>query len=261
MGATAIIGGAGNKSLIKILMSLSLTTSLIACWDAGDSDSWPGSGQSWLDVSGNGHDIQRGSGSGSDSADPTFNGTPGNLSESEYWTSDGGDYFTMASKTFASTWLDSAAAYSILSIAYLPSGINAGALYNAGDLAFVYTNTSPSGLLVIADNVEAPQVYAPSSGTFARQTIQMLAVSANHQGSPGSSIFAFGGGQETFTLSESSSISNSETTHSIGRLFNTGAAPAGLRIYGTALWGRQLTATELTNLRFRLKNLRFPNLV
>jgi hypothetical protein len=71
-------------------------TNLKLCLDAGDLNSYDGSSQVWKDLSGGGYDFNRGSGSGSDSADPTYNGTAGRQSSGEYFSFDGGDYFTLA---------------------------------------------------------------------------------------------------------------------------------------------------------------------
>ena len=85
-----------RNSFINIITNLGLTTNLKLCFDASDSNSYDPVVQTdkWLDTSGNGYDFFRGSGTGGDAADPTFNGTTGGLSASEYWSFDGGDYFT-----------------------------------------------------------------------------------------------------------------------------------------------------------------------
>lgn len=94
---------AGNVSLLSALTTLGLTTGLKLALDAGDIASWPGSGEKWLDTAGGGYDFWRGTGTGSDSADPTFNGTAGALTSGEYWSFDGGDYFTY--DTTNETWM------------------------------------------------------------------------------------------------------------------------------------------------------------
>ena len=80
-----------RRSLIEILRTLNLTTNLQMCMDAGNSASYSGSGTQWLDVSGNGLKFDFGAGA----AAPTFNGTAGRLSSSEYFSFDGGDYLTL----------------------------------------------------------------------------------------------------------------------------------------------------------------------
>jgi hypothetical protein len=62
------------------------------CLDSGALESYA-SGQTWSDLTSNGIDTQRGTSSGSDATDPAHNGTPGDLSSTEYWSFDGGDYF------------------------------------------------------------------------------------------------------------------------------------------------------------------------
>lgn len=93
-----------GTSLINTIRNLGLTSGLQVCLDAGDANSYS-SGQVWGDLSGNGYDFNRGTGSGSDGADPTFNGTAGRQSSGEYWSGDGGDYFTYDSAI--ETWMQS----------------------------------------------------------------------------------------------------------------------------------------------------------
>lgn len=57
----------------------------------------------WLDTSGNGYDFFRGAALTSGTDDPTFNGTPGALTSSEYFSFDGGDFFTY--DTTNETWM------------------------------------------------------------------------------------------------------------------------------------------------------------
>lgn len=92
-----------NRTLIQIITDLSLTTNLKLCLDAGDSASYS-SGQKWLDTSGGGYDFFRGADGGSSTDDPTFNGSAGGLSSAEFWSSDGGDFFTY--DTTIEAWMD-----------------------------------------------------------------------------------------------------------------------------------------------------------
>lgn len=88
---------------ITVLERLGLTNGLKLCLDAGDSASYT-SGQPWLDRSGNGYDFNRGATSASEGSDPTFNGSAGGLSTSEYFSLDGGDYFRYDSAN--ETWMN-----------------------------------------------------------------------------------------------------------------------------------------------------------
>lgn len=80
-----------------------IASGLQLCLDAGDINSWPGSGQKWLDVSGNGYDFHLGTTSGSEATDPAFTGTAGALTSGDYWTCDADALFTY--DTTNETWM------------------------------------------------------------------------------------------------------------------------------------------------------------
>jgi hypothetical protein len=77
----------GNQTLYQIIDGLGLTTNLKVCLDAGDIASYNPSvdPQKWLDTSGNGFDWFVGNDGSVDATDPTFNGTAGSLTSSEYF--------------------------------------------------------------------------------------------------------------------------------------------------------------------------------
>jgi hypothetical protein len=80
-------------ALINVLTSLGLTTNLKLVLDAGDALSvTSASATKWLDRSGNGYDFFCGTDATVQATDPTFNGTVGGKSASEYYSFDGGDY-------------------------------------------------------------------------------------------------------------------------------------------------------------------------
>jgi hypothetical protein len=98
----AVLSGGFGKSFKGLLDSLELSDNLLLCLDAGFNGSFDGvtDTQIWKDISGNNRNWYRGATSSSEASDPTFNGTPGNLSENEYWSFDGGDYFIQESEDF-----------------------------------------------------------------------------------------------------------------------------------------------------------------
>lgn len=100
----ALIAGGRKGTMREAVNALGLTSGLQLCLDASDVNSYTGAGQSWLDTSGNGYDFFRGTTSGADSTDPTFNGSAGGQSLSEYWSFDGGDRFTYDSAN--ETWMN-----------------------------------------------------------------------------------------------------------------------------------------------------------
>lgn len=86
-------GPLARAGMLVAIQQIGLSPGLKLCLDAGDINSWPGSGQKWLDVSGNGHDFFRGASGSAAGDDPTFTGTAGRQSGDDYWSHDGGDYF------------------------------------------------------------------------------------------------------------------------------------------------------------------------
>ncbi len=113
-----------TPTLIEAITTAGLTANLQLALDAGDSNSYSGSGQKWLDTSGNGYDFFLGDDGDADTDDPTFNGSSGGLSDAEYWSSDGGDFFRYDSAN--ETWMNNThknnAAFTIFIAAYLTTG-------------------------------------------------------------------------------------------------------------------------------------------
>lgn len=64
--------------------------------DAGDAASYPGSGQTWFDLTANHYDFFLGSSDTPTTDDPTFHGSAGGKSGNEYFSFDGGDCFRAA---------------------------------------------------------------------------------------------------------------------------------------------------------------------
>lgn len=97
-------GISGYPTMIAALTSLGLTSDLKLCLDAGDANSYT-SGQSWLDTSGGGYDFHFGATGSSGTDDPSFNGTAGGLSNAEYMSTAGGDFFEY-DQTTPETWMN-----------------------------------------------------------------------------------------------------------------------------------------------------------
>lgn len=75
-----------------------VTNGLVMHLDAGDiASAASSSAQTWVDLTGNSNSFYRGESGSSAGDDPTLNGTPGGLSGGNYYSFDGGDYFTQAS--------------------------------------------------------------------------------------------------------------------------------------------------------------------
>lgn len=87
-----------SKTLIQAITAAGKTSGLKLCLDAGDADSYPGSGETFFDVSGNNDDAWLGD-DGDGSNNPTFNpeGAAGGRSCREYFTLGGAGYFQLKS--------------------------------------------------------------------------------------------------------------------------------------------------------------------
>ncbi len=97
-GPPGFLQSAGNDtSLHGIIASFGLASGLVFAVDAGSAASYDGTSQTFSDQSAAGNDFFLGVDGTSDATDPTFNGTAGGLSSSEYFSVDGGDSFRLAS--------------------------------------------------------------------------------------------------------------------------------------------------------------------
>ena len=248
---------AGTQTLSQILTTLSLTTNLKLCLDAGDSASYS-SGQSWLDRSGGGFDFFRGATSGAEASDPTFNGSAGGLSSSEYWSFDGGDYFLYDSAQ--ETWMDALhkdnAIWSWCAWAYFGSVATAQAVIGDaqgvgnGVGVSVYVNSTASYKLRVHNTGQAIDL------TFATTTVSagawhFLAGSLNEAtGANGANLF-LDGTNEQFTSTYTSPAAGTATgaLRLGGTGNNTSLLQSGSRLAEVAMWqGTALTPTDLTNI-------------
>lgn len=137
------MGGSVGGSLIDIITSLGLTTNLKLCLDAGDSASYNPAVQTakWLDTSGGGYDFYRGASGVGDAAEPTFNGSAGGLSSSEYFSADGiSDKFEYdaANETWMQNLHKDNAIFSFLAVLY-------GTTFSGSNRLFS-TNASTTGI-------------------------------------------------------------------------------------------------------------------
>jgi hypothetical protein len=112
-------------NFLQMIQVESAANNLDFCLDAADADSYPGTGQTWFDLTANGNNFFRGNTSSAASDDPTFNGTPDGLSAAEYFSYDGGDFFTDAvGATFADTWHKDNGVFTLAGVAQVPAGSN-----------------------------------------------------------------------------------------------------------------------------------------
>lgn len=257
-------GADGPAPLIQILTELGLTGGLKLCLDAGDINSWPGSGQKWLDTSGGGYDFYRGAGSGAEGSDPTFNGTPGGLSANEYWSSDGGDFFTYDSANEA--WMNNLhknnAIGTIFAVIYPVAG-------NGNWILATQSTLSETGIQFSAGSDDTWLSFSVVSGTLDVSSIGATEPVANNWNSVAVSwdeaatgFFWLNGshsqvsGSDTWAASYAApSGGNATDTLTIGAL-GGGLQPmvSGSRLACVAVWeGTRLLKGTLDDLWSRLK--------
>lgn len=252
-------GGGGESPLSTILAGLGLTTNLKLCLDAGDAASYS-SGQSWLDLSGGGYDFFRGTTSGSDGSDPTFNGSAGGLSSAEYWSFDGGDYFTY--DTSNETWMDNLhkdnAIASWVAWVYLGgTGTSRSIFGTSGNLTAgngfnVYLRSGNTyrclvqagGLVMSADTTATPGTPSGAWTFFCGALNEATGASGCDLGFGTTSVT-----YETFTSTYTSPASTAAAqTLQIGATGNGNAPlPSGSRMAEIAIWeGTRLTQANMT---------------
>jgi hypothetical protein len=189
--------GSSQLTLHEAITAAGLTTNLETALDAGDRLSYT-SGQSWLDRSGNGFDFFLGIDGSATATDPTFNGTAGNISSSEYFSVDGGDLFRY--DTTNETWMQNLhknnAAFTLFAVVWIGTGSTAqgifgncrGSTSNIGIELLVNTSNqlafqcmkggSPASLTATADGT------ALTTGAF-----HAVAVSINEAAGAGGGFF------------------------------------------------------------------------
>lgn len=120
------------KNSIAEIMQMNSMASKFLFLDASQSTSYPGSGQVWSDISGNGRHFLLGNNSSVNSTDPTFNGSAGGNSRNEYFSFDGGDRFSFqsgANDTFINGLHKSTVTFTCFAWVYLPTLPTNGSSY------------------------------------------------------------------------------------------------------------------------------------
>lgn len=242
-------------------------TDLVLCLDAGDSDSYGGSGQTWADLSGQGNDYQLGAGSGSGSDDPTFNGSAGGLSDAEYFSFDGGDFFSPVSATsWADAWPNDNATLTIAFIHYkVASGwyvLTRSSDANA-DVGVALLISPADKLVYEVDDGAVDVLFQVSTSTIGDDAWHFLLVSLDEAAGSGGSFLQHDATVETFDGTYSSPSTN-PASHDlqIGRQGDQtgGDPPNGSRLAGVMMWDRALTQGQATQLYNTIKSRRFPTI-
>lgn len=256
-------------SLYQIISSLGLTTNLKICLDAGDSASYNPSVQtiSWLNTSGTGYNFWRGNTSSAASDDPTFNGSAGGLSSSEYWSVDGGDFFSSTNRTAVPTWISNQhknnALFSFACTFYMTSSTSPiGMFLTASGLASnqpgIIITTDTSRKFVFSVRGASGNVFSLTSTTAFNATAWNVAQLSIDEAN-NAYILNINGTVETGTCTYTSPDAND--VFAFPRIGITGYAantpntfaPTGTRYAEIAFFDTALTSTNLTNIYNKIK--------
>jgi Concanavalin A-like lectin/glucanases superfamily len=243
-----------NKSFRDIIDDLGLSNGLQLCLDAGDIASYDGTSQTWLDR-GQGNDFFRGTTSGAQASDPTFNGTAGALNENEYFSFDGGDVFTL--DTTNPDWVNSIhksnAKFTLAGWIYVNAlgldhvifGTNSGGITNIGYI--FYVAAADDFLNFFTTNGAAQDVLVTTTGAV-KTGWNFLAISGNEEAN--SATLQINGTQESFALTYvTPSAANATFTLQIGGGGNSAfPLPSGDRMGGAMMWNRSLSDAEMLSL-------------
>lgn len=248
------------QSLQSIIASQDVATGLKLLLEAGNLWSWSGKGNKWLDESGNGYDFFRGIDGAVAANDPTFVGTPGAQTAAEYWSFDGGDFFTLDQVN--PNWVnalhkDSAKATGIF-VFYQP--VVGTSYFLCGNFS---NNVAKVGfeLLLFQDkltfavgNGTAYALNRAATATFTTVGWHVAAFSIDEAASPtGTLTFLTDGVPQTITGISYATPSTAAASYTlqIGAAGNNaGALATGFRLRAAALWqGVALTGPQLLAIR------------
>lgn len=246
-----------RNNFFSAIWALGQYHDLKLCLDAGVMSSYDGSAQSWLDVSGNGYDFFRGASGASAGDDPTFNGVVGGLSGLEFFSFDGGDYFTYHSANEA--WMDNlhkaSAKFTLLFIHYVPS--LGGFRWLVGDYQNDLAKVGMQIVLVTTDKVRisvsngsgGAAVLTNDSSFSLAVGWHMTAISIDAAAGYGFSFDNVAYSPFTATYSSPSAGSAAHTLQLGAAGNNAAPLPSASRLAAVAAWeGRALNLAEVTRL-------------
>ncbi len=249
-----------EPTLIQAITTAGLTGNLQYALDAGDAASYSGAGQSWLDTSGNGQDFFRGLNGSPGALDPTFNGTPGIVSSSEFWSFDD-DMFTYDSAlTPMMTGAHLAGAnFTLMMVirfgSVSESNVMTGSREPDPGIIWGVRSTAKNHFVIRKTGVTVLNIE--SDDLVLANTIYFFALSVNEAGSTGflyrDGAFSQVSASNTFNASYPSP-GGSAGHWGISRSDAHSEMSTGSRIYMTAAWDTALSKVQLDGLFNEVKN-------
>jgi len=255
-----------NKNLYQMIQAIGGTSNLRLCLDAGASNSYDGTSQYWYDLSGNNENFILGNNTNVNSYDPTFHGTAGGLSSSEYFSFDGGDRFTSAtSSSILNNTLTLNSSFTLCTVMYFSTAGTSSSdflahatdsyrqywYYNAG-----YGGAAFDGTFTFKDSGDWGKAGLFTYGSWHVLIHRMDLTTAINGSFANGSWKAYVNGVLTEVYPSNLDYYPSG---SAGVLNLCTAVPNGTLLAGVALWDRGLSTTEMASLYTQIKT-RFTGL-
>ena len=253
----------GNKTLKKLVADAGLSSNLELCLDAGDSNSYPGTGNTWYDVSGNDRHFWLGRDGIDTSRMPTFVGSSGD--PESYFVSDGGDGFqkSSANDTFINNMHKTGFEWTVISIdMYDSNGYGIGFNTKSGNI-----DVNNAGIVTYRASLSNGPVYSFRIGsaifdddfvfaTDLQNSINMVAWGAKYNAVNSRDCFQYINGGFEFehqTSNYSPQTSNASGIATIGMTTNNQYfMTTNRRIYGFMIFNKFLSESELNSLRSQI---------
>lgn len=242
-----------------------LQANLQVCLDPASIDSWPGSGQTLFDISGNNRDFFLGATGSVSTDDPTFNGTAGLLDSSSYFSSDGGDGFkkTTVNDTFFDSLHKAGAAWTIIYIEYYTSAYGPGMCTQAGAFA---TNSTAIGICTWVTSLRPGFSVGNGSATvgtnvitsgspMATSTMLLVGLGYRYNSATSRDFIGYVNGtyQNTNYTSPSFTPSASAANQAALGIAGSSFLGSGRRIYGLMMFDKVLSQAEFDALRVQVQ--------
>lgn len=270
--AAKVFERSGKQTFWQMLRSLQVLDDLDFCLDAAATASYPGQGQIWFDLSGNGNNFYLGQNDTEEASnDPTFQGVAGGLSENEYFTkvSSGNRSFWYVNTTapFAQAWFKNDAKFTLVVVArpiQFPTVVHAlfsslsSGVSNIGGIQILCgaANVTDAISLNVARDSTAAGFSLVESNNFGDiyGVDRFIAVSIDEAVGANGLTFRV----DSTTAKKTSTYSSPGTQTTVAPTI-IGLGDVGARIYCMAAWSRRLSDSELDSIQNKLKE-RYTNL-
>lgn len=264
---TTVMGAKGGPILPTAVFEHD--AGLLASYAGGGAQKWadivtsPADGSAQTD-----YDFYLGTTSGATGSDPTFHGTPGNNSASEYWSFDGGDLFTLVGNdtTFLNSLHKDAALFTWY--AFLRSGpdfgltgsLNAFGTRNSSGttrgieiIGSSGSGTSDGKLQFVMGNGSVSQTVAQSGNNFIPiSTNMLLAVSYNESTGAGIMYRNYSGGKSVYSFTQAYVSPSSSSAGAKAEIMGLGGGSEptgpGQKLWRTGMFNAALTEANLDGL-------------